>query len=601
MRHLLSLLTQVATVVGLGTIWTAGGFGLLPREVRRHANRFLVGASALALGAGANAVVLTILAIVHLFRPGAIWATVAMGLAICTPCLARAWSARRRLLPIVRSVDPLDRLGILALGLVLAATLFATLAPPASMDAIIYHLRAPSVFVRTGTWTRLDVVQSFQPMYVEMLFGEGLVLGGGSVAALVHWLLGLGAIATAAAWGRRLGGNAILAAVIFGATGLYVWESTSAFIDLGLALFASLAFFWGTQAETQKEGDGQAVVLAGVFAGLAAGSKFTGLMVGLLAGLAAVAVVWPDWRRGLRRLVVIGGLTIVIASPWYVRNVLLTGNPIYPLANRLFGGPWVAFSTYPYGYGRDLVHLLSSPLDLLARGEVFDQGWSLGPAVLALAPIGILARRSRLALVLGASIGAWWLIWFFSSPQARLLLPVLPMAAGLAGVGAQAIKVGGSKSARLVVGMLLAVTAGGGVAMGALAVKTNARVVGGLETKDEYLERNSWHYLAYEKINQLLPTDAKVASIGLGHNLFYANREVRFLGDVEPPASQLRGAGFTHEIWIGDCPLAALDVGRRSLAEGTYPLRASKLLGGVFSRECYRLSELLPAELGSPP
>jgi hypothetical protein len=587
---LISLLHLLA-IAALALGWLSTGFCLLPGKVRRLANWPVIGASALALGAGLHAVILTILAMVHQFRRGPILVfTVAMffiSVPVAVRALpVRAWLAARRRL------DRAETLGVVVLMVILIGTLFATLAPPSSMDATVYHLRVPREFARIGAWNRLDVVQSFQPMYVEMLFGQGLVVGGGVVAALVHWVLGLGALAAAAAWGRRLGGDAVWAAVIFGATGLYVWESTSAFIDLGLALFSALAFWWSTETE----GDWLPAILGGTLAGLAAGSKFTGLIVGLLAGLASVAVVWPDWRRGLRRLFVIGGLTILIALPWYVRNLLLTGNPIYPLANRLFGKPWVAFSTVTYGYGNDLLHLLSSPFDLLARGQAFDQGWSMGPALLALVPIGVFARKSRLTWILLVSLGLWWLVWYFSSPQTRLLIPMLPMTAGLASVGVRAIRVQGSGGVRLLAAVALVITAAGGLATAGLAVRMSAKVIVGLESETEYLERNSWNYQAYEAVNRSLPEDAKVASVGEGHNLFYADRTIRYLGQPERSVADLRGEGFTHELWIGSCPLGPLSDGRHSLVEGTYPLRASRLNGGVFAQACYRLSELPGAE-----
>ena len=584
----LSPLLHLLEIAVLSLGWLSTGFCLLPRKIRRLTNWPVIGASALALGAGLHAVILTILAMVHQFRRGPILVFTAAALLVSVPVAVRAlpvrgWLAARR---------PLDRaetLGGVVLILILLGTLFATLAPPSSMDAVVYHLRVPREFARTGTWNRLDVVQSFQPMYVEMLFGEGLVVGGGVVASLAHWVLGLGTLAAAAAWGRRLGGDAVWAAVIFGATGLYVWESTSAFIDLGLALFSALAFFWSTETD----GDWFPAILGGTFAGLAAGSKFTGLMVGLLAGGLSVAVVWPDWRRGLRRLFVIGGLVVLISLPWYVRNVLLTGNPIYPLANRLFGKPFVAFSTFTYGYGNDLFHLLLSPFDLLARGQAFDQGWSIGPALLALVPIGACARKSRLTSLLLVGMGSWWLVWYFSSPQTRLLMPVLPLAAGLASVGLRAIRDHGSGSIRILAAVAVMITAGGGLATAALAVKMTAKVTVGLESDAEYLERNSWNYWAYEAVNRRVPEDAKVASVGQGQNLYYSDRTIQYLGETERSVDDLLGDGFTHELWIGPCPLGPIGDRRRSLAEGTYPLRASRLSGGVFAQACYRLSGLL--------
>ncbi len=583
-----SPLLHLLAIAALSVGWLSAGFCLLPGKIRRLDNRPVIGASALALGAGLHAVILTILAMVHQFRRGPILIFTAAMLLGSVPFAIRALPVRGWLAA-SRRLDRAESLGVVVLTMILIGTLFVTLAPPSSMDALVYHLRVPREFAHTGTWNRLDVVQSFQPMYVEMLFGEGLVLGGGVVAALVHWVLGVGAVAAAAAWGRRLGGSAVWAAVIFGATGLYVWESTSAFIDLGLALFSGLAFWWSTETEE----DWTPAILGGTFAGLAAGSKFTGLTVGLLAGIASVAVVWPNWRRGLCRLSVIGGLVVLIALPWYVRNALLTGNPIYPLANRLFGKPWVPFSTFTYGYGNDLLHLLISPFDLLARGQAFDQGWSIGPALLALVPIGAFARRSRLTLILLVGVGLWWLVWYFSSPQTRLLLPVLPMAAGLASVGFQAVRDRGSRSARILAALAVMITAGGGLAITALAVKMSAKVVVGLESGTEYLERNSWNYPAYEVVNRDVPDYAKVASVGAGHNLFYSERTIRYLGKTEHSAADLRGEGFTHELWIDSCPLSPVGDGRRTLAEGTYPLRASRLNGGFFAQACYRLSELL--------
>src|SRR6185312_1697018 len=92
------------------------------------------------------------------------------------------------------------------------------------------------------------------------------------------------------------------------------------------------------------------------------------------------------------------------------------------------------FSYVVYGLGRDPLHFLSSPFDLLVRGDKFDQGWSIGPAYLAFVPLAVLWLRSRLAKLLAAYLIVWWIIWFYSSPQPRILLPILPAAAGLAAV-----------------------------------------------------------------------------------------------------------------------------------------------------------------------
>jgi hypothetical protein len=316
----------------------------------------------------------------------------------------------------------------------------------------------------------------------------------------------------------------------------------------------------------------------------------------MLAGLAAVAAVAPDWRRGLGRLAAIGGIALAVASPWYLRNFIFTGDPIFPFARTLFGLPAASkpFSALEYGLGRDLLHLLSSPFDMLARGDSFDQGWAMGPVYLALAPIGAAAaRQRRLAIVLAATAGAWWLVWFLSSPQTRLLLPVLPLAAGLAGVGVSAALASSARSLRVLALGAVGIALIGAVGTSGLAATRDLGVVVGRESVDRYLERNSWNYDAYEAANRLLPAGARVAVQGVS-NLYYLappSGEIE-LGPV--PADVLRAKGFTHRLAIDECPGVPRPAGERVLWEGNYPLRASRLRGGFRIRECARLSELPP-------
>jgi hypothetical protein len=574
-------------IILLAGSWALAGYAILPRRAR-SADPLLIWSSSLALGAGLSAVGLTALAALHAFsRP----AVVGVALTVATLALvggrqalrSEVFSFRRQVL-----TWP-ERAALLLLAGVVVLTFVDTLAPPSSMDATVYHLRVPLEFLRAHSWAALEDQRTFQPLFVEMLFGEGIVLGGGILAALTHWALGLGAIVVAAAWGRRLGGGAIWAGVIFGATGLFVWESTSAFIDLGLTLFASLALFWGTRTER----DVVPTVLAGVFAGLAAGSKFTGPIAASLTGLAGFAVLWPDWRRGLRRFFGIGALAMLIAAPWYARNLVFTGNPFYPLANHFWGLPPVPLVTETYGYGADALHLLTSPFDLLARGDPFDQGWSMGPAYLALVPVGVWAlRRSKIAVVSAAVVVAWWIVWFVSSPQARLLLPVLPIAAGLASVGMRAVLDTSGRTLRWSAVTILAVAGMGGLGSSLLYLRLNARVVLSPESSREYLGRNSWNYIAYDNANRLLPPDARVAAEGV-NNLYYLERPARSFPD-SVPVSELQKQGFTHLLSVSDCPRKAVEVPGQVLWEGAYPWVASRLRGGIFRQVCARLQSIAP-------
>jgi hypothetical protein len=583
---LLSPLIHTLSIAILAGSWAFSGYVMLPAGIRRT-DFLMTWGSALALGAGASSVLLTALAALH-----ALTGTTTIAVAVSTGLVAfkgargalQQWPASQPR----GSRRPYQSVALVALGAVVLLTLFVTLAPPSSMDATVYHLRVPREFLRAHTWLALEDVHSYQPLYVEMLFGEGLVLGGGVLAALVHWALGLGAIAVAGAWGRRLGGSAIWAAVIFGTTGLYVWESTSAFIDLGLTLFVSLAMLWATQPAPGR----QSTVMSGIFAGLAAGSKFTGLLGALLTGVVLFATVWPDWRSGVRRLAIFGAIAGALAAPWYVRNAVFTGNPIYPLANRLLGLPHVLLSAVPYGFGSDVLHLLTSPFDLLARGAAFDQGWAVGPAYLALAPLGIVvSRRSQIALIAALIILLWWLVWFFSSPQTRLLLPILPLAAGLASVGISAALSSQRRSLEAGALAVVAISVLGGLGSAGLYAVRTAKVVLGLQSSTRYLEDNSWNYPAYENVDRLVPLNASIAVEG-ANNLYYLSRPARFFLDPTPTVAELQAGGFTHLLKIDGCPPVQAGGHGPDLWSGEYDLRASRARGGVLAHLCARLMNI---------
>lgn len=597
----MSRLTAFALIAELGVLggsWALVGWQLLPRSVRGKLDLLLRWTIALALGCGLTAVALTALAGFHLLGANSVRLLTGLEAAAA---VAIAVVHRRELVPGVRvrlSGTRSEKVALAILGLILLLTFVATCAPPSAMDATVYHLPVPDAFLRTGTWTKLDQVQSFQPLYVEMLFAQALVIGGGPLAALVHWLLGIAAIGTSAGWARRFGASRVWGAVIFGGSALWVWESTSPFIDLGLALFASLALLLAVSVELGSAG----AVLAGACAGLAGGSKFTGLALALLAAGVALLRGWQNRKRAVKSFLVLGGVALVVAAPWYVRNFILTGNPVFPLANRAFGLRPEPLAGITYGFGTDLLHLLSSPFDLLVRGDKFDQGWATGPAYLALAPLGLVFRRSREAALVAGYAAAWWLIWFYSSPQTRLLIPILPPAAGLAAAAVDELLASRHLALCGLTAVVLAVQITAGLLTSALYAGAAAPVVFGLESTDAYLRRNSWNYGLYKSTEVLLDPAAQVAVTGLANNLYYFHHQARWLGKDPVSTNQLAAAGFQYELRVSVCPMDPLDEPHRLvLKEGTYSLRASRLAGGIYAQACFRLSTVSPAAARAAP
>lgn len=612
--HVLAAAAAIVAFCLAGRTW----LGRLIRHSRVELCLFW--SSALALGAGFTAVLVTAAVVLGIYGRAAAW-VIALGvLAFGIVGLrrrplthggsvrlgaARVWQAWRW----QRRDSALGATGLLAVLVVALlatslANLLATLAPPSSMDATVYHLRVARAFLVTGHWTEIpEVTQSYQPLYVQMLFAEGLGLWDDVFAALMHWILGLGAVLAAGAWSRRLGGSALLGMAIFGLAALFTWESTSAFIDLALTLFASLGLLWATHLEDTSG----ALALTAIFAGLAAGSKLTGGVAALQAALVAAAfsscrpTLTPTpslrLRTAARTFGLVVSVSFALALPWYLRNVGLTGNPVYPVGNHWLGLPERPLAADRYGYGSDLLHLLTSPFDLVWRGDAFDKGWAVGPAYLALIPMGIAvtwsSKAGRTACFLLLS---WWVMWYFSSPQTRLLLPILPTAAALAAVGAAAALASPERWLRRAAIVLLGSTAVLGAAFAGMAVKTYGPVAVGLEDRTAFLTRMSWHFPAYEATNARLGLQDRVAVFG-ADNLFYLHVPAETRGDFESPAV-LRARGFTHVLDIQPCARPSRLPPSSVLWQVQYRLRTSRMGGGTQGDEtCARLATTSAAPL----
>ena len=192
--------------------------------------------------------------------------------------------------------------------------------------------------------------------------------------------------------------------------------------------------------------------MTGAFAGFAFGTKYT---AGIAVLFAFVAVAWISFRRGgarrsLKDLAHFSLLAALVAAPWALKNLLWTGNPIYPLlfpsgamdswrlAYYNGGAPWGSWQG-----------LLIFPWQVTIWGVDGKVGPSasigallLGFSVWAWNGWGARAAAQRRTIVLAAGFTLLgFLIWAAASrfsdllSQTRLYWTFFPAWAILAGVG----------------------------------------------------------------------------------------------------------------------------------------------------------------------
>jgi len=348
---------------------------------------------------------------------------------------------------------------VLVTGLFVLAMLLGSLLPSIDFDVKEYHLGGPKEWFQTGSVHFLphNVYTSF-PFLTEMLLLLGMVLSGDwfwgasagqMVLASFGVLTGLGVFAAARRW---FGEPAAWAGLLIHLSTPWTYRiSVIAYAEGGLTFYLFAAFFAVVLAiETHQR---RWLVISGLLAGSAMACKYPGLLSVVLP-LGAVVVV-DVMRRGasLRNAVfsiaVYSVAVLVAVGPWLLKNFVETGNPIYPLLYRVFGGiDWNADLEAHWKHAHSPPdHVL---LDIFVK--LFDvtlkSDW-LSPLLFGLAPFAVLMAvrqwksvderaRWQARLLVGSAgfvafqFASWWLL---THRIDRFWVPLIPLVSLLAGVG----------------------------------------------------------------------------------------------------------------------------------------------------------------------
>ncbi len=260
-----------------------------------------------------------------------------------------------------------------------------------SYDILEYHLQLPREYFQAGRVSTLDHnIYSHYPLSSEMLFLLAMCLRGSAYQAvyLCQMMNGLlAAVAVLAVFGLRglpatgvgAGSNdaagshppdalpaaaqsdftARFGVALLASSPWILYLSYLAMEEMGQVAFAALALVWlkyWLARPALKAG-----LLLGVLLGAACCFKY--LSVGLVAGpVLAVMLVLSlrhsgmavrsgpqldgdiillemarrNWRR-IAQWLAVAATALVVFSPWLIRNVASTGNPVFPLAMDVFG------------------------------------------------------------------------------------------------------------------------------------------------------------------------------------------------------------------------------------------------------------------------
>lgn len=466
-------------------------------------------------------------------------------------------------------------------------------------DVLEYHLQMPKEYFHAGriAYAPHNVYASF-PANVEMLYLLAMILvredvDAGTLAHMIHLLLGVGLVFAAWVAGREWSARSgIIAALLAGTTGWLPYLSGLAYVELGMLFFgmtaaAVVVAAWRARSTAPPSPWTlvRAAPLAGLLAGLACGCKYTAVPF-IALPIAVVILVVPQTGTAQRvralGLFLIGVLTAF--APWLAKNTVMTGNPVFPLAQSVFRAQppgWDTDSDAQWQRGhapRETKQALGARLSALWHHLPGDHYQRYGPAIFLIPLAGwILRQRAagsnpqgvsdvtgdgshpphrvpaafpgdhRIAGALAAMLALQLLIWLIASHLfARFAVVVMIPLALLAGCFATSLEV---RCFRVLAALLIAGTAWTGYFAFRLHM---AESPGGAPASLVHTgQLPGYEYL--RAVNEELPEAAHLLLVGDARAFYYRRRaDYAVVFNRQPLAEAVRGASGPGEVmaWL---------------------------------------------------
>lgn len=318
----------------------------------------------------------------------------------------------------------------LVIGFLVALAHFVRFLPVLSNDGLIYHLPAAVQWMQSGRIGLYDAwfinpANTYSPLAGSVFMCwwmlpvqcDALVRFAQMPAALLLFF----AIVELC---RSAGAKAPVAALVAAGAVLsrpFISQAIIVKDDLFLA-----AFFACTVAacDRRKLVDPLGPVRVALAIGLFASTKYTALLAAPLLLLLVDAPFRARWSW--KRWTVAIGIAVAVAAPWYLRNLLLTGNPIYPIPVAALGwdGLYVAQRSTdmssPAGFWKSVTGMYHSPP--VAVIAILLIGWIVALLRNARSVLGNPITRT---IIIGPVVGMALFAGFSHAPEIRYAFPPL--------------------------------------------------------------------------------------------------------------------------------------------------------------------------------
>ncbi len=485
--------------------------------------------------------------------------------------------------------------------LVLSAEVVLGLLPPTARDELTHHLAIPRLYIKEGRILGVPFAPySYYPMLLEMLYTPWVQWGWDSIPKLIHGLYGfLTALLLYAYLARRLSPiYGLLGFFLFIFTPAILRLSTWAYVDLGATFYSTASLLcllrwleerewrmangeWRNSQSAIRNPQSVWLILAGLSAGFAIAAKPNGMLALLVLVFLLALAMGREKERGVGGVVSWLFLFLILAfvplSPWLVKNLVWTGNPLFPFLTGILGsggGGGVSlgegsglgiFAKRELLYGENLWQMIALPLRVFFAGrddqpQYFDG--VLNPMLILFLPWAFKGKWLEEKKFLFAFALIYFLYSFFLTDlRIRYILPIVPPLAILLVYGIHNIYLRIARPPVLYGAVILLLALNGVYLWNYFHALSPLEYFKGRESREAYLSRMLPEYPAIHYVNQNAPSTARIYFLFIGRRVYYCERDyfhdsgdnpsvflqmIQEAQDGEELRVKLRQKGITH-------------------------------------------------------
>jgi len=436
--------------------------------------------------------------------------------------------------------------------------------PPVSKDALTHHLAVPKLYLNHGGIYEIPSLEfSYYPMNIDLLYIIPLYLGNDILAKYIHFTFAL-----LTGWlifdylKRRINNlSALFGALLFLSIPIIVKLSVTVYVDLSLVFFstASILFLlkWA-----EKDFQLKYLIISALSCGFALGTKYNGLIVLFLLTLFIPFIYSRYFQNSTRsqyRAIYYGAfflfISLLLFSPWLIKNFIWTNNPLYPLFDNWFNpanvdsinsiGP---FTQRRIIYQESLWETLLIPLRIFFQGQdnnprYFDG--KLNPFLVILPFFAFYGRKNdspelqrEIKILFAFAILFLLFAFFMRDMRIRYITPIIAPLVILSVFGLDKIyrfekKEYSETSRKIRIGLVSMLVC--------FMLFLNARYIveqfryiaplsyiSGRVGRDEYIEKYRPEHAVIQYANKNLSDNARILGIFIGNRGYYSDREVVF-------------------------------------------------------------------------